>query len=325
MMTKFKKYTGKSVNTFSGFSILGLIVLFTGIRLFTCSFTPPEEPNSNLRDSYKIYPTDIPTNLSFAGESVPLEDFDVRERVDREIITNTYWQSQTLLMLKRANRYFPIIEEILKKHGIPEDFKYLALAESGLTNAVSPASATGFWQLMEGTADSYGLETGENVDERYNLEKSTEAAAKYIKEAKQKLGTWTLAAGAYNLGISGIQRQQERQKATSYFDLLLNEETARYVPRVLALKLIFENPDQYGFHVRKDQLYPELPVKTVTINSNITDLAEFAKTNGTNYKTLKLLNPWLREANLENTTGKQYLVKLPGKGFNDIYSPAKSR
>ncbi|PZD77901.1 lytic transglycosylase domain-containing protein [Mesonia sp. K7] len=264
---------------------------------------------------YNIYALPVPENLNFAGEKVPVDDPDIKERIDREMLVNTYWQSNGLLLIKRANKYFPMIEPILKKHGVPDDFKYLAIAESGLQQIVSPAGATGFWQIMEATAKEKGLEVNDNVDERYHIEKSTEAACKYLLESKEKFGSWTLAAAAYNAGNYGISNQQSRQEVTDYYDLLLNAETGRYVFRILALKTILSDPLNYGFNFSESDLYTEVPTYEVEVDTAVTDFAKFAKEYGINYKILKIHNPWLREKNLENRSGKKYQIKIPKTGY----------
>ncbi len=205
-------------------------------------------------NGYNVYALDVPTDLNFAGEQLPLDNPDIYERMDRELLVNTYWQSNGLLMFKRAQKYFPIIEPILKENGIPEDFKYLAVIESGLTNAVSPAGARGFWQIMKTTGRENGLEINSNVDERYHLEKATKVACKYLKEAKSKFGNWTLAAASYNAGKAGIGRRLEEQSVSDYYDLLLGEETGRYMFRIVALKEILTNAEKYGFNFREKDL-----------------------------------------------------------------------
>ncbi len=282
------------------------------IFLFINSINHPDNnPSKNTSDLYEIKALKIPDNLNFCGEKVPLKKEDIKERIDRELLVNTYWQSNGLLFLKRANKYFPVIEPILKKYNIPDDFKYLALIESGLQNITSPAGAKGFWQLMPKTAREYGLEVNTNVDERYNLEKSTEAACKYLLEAYDMFGNWTLAAAAYNAGKSGITKQIDRQKVTDYYDLLLGDETSRYVPRIVAVKEIMNHPKKYGFIYDEEDLYRMMPTRLVKVDTVITNLADFAKQNNINYKELKILNPWLRENKLNNKSRKLYFIKLP--------------
>lgn len=253
--------------------------------------------------------------LNFAGEKVPIQIADVSERFDRELIINEFYHSNTNLVIRRANRVFPIIEPILKKHNVPDDFKYLAVIESSLTNVVSPAGARGVWQFMPTTAKEYGMEVNESVDERYDLVKSTEAACKYLIDAKAKLGTWTLAAASFNGGIAGIQKQIEFQKVTSYYDLLLNEETSRYVFRILALKEIMLNPEMFGFKIEKEKLYEIIPTRKIEVDSSIVNLADFALVQGINYKVLKIHNPWLRDRKLVNTSKKVYVIEIPTSGY----------
>lgn len=268
-------------------------------------------------DGYKVFSLTLPAQVSFCGEPVPMDRIDVRERLDRELLVNTYWQSNTLLAHKRANRWFPLIEEVLRREGVPEDMKYLALVESNFANVVSPAGAAGYWQFMKETGQNYGLEVNSEVDERYNVEKSTLAACKYLKGAYAKYGSWALAAAAYNLGPGGVDKQLGRQKKENYFDLLLPEETSRYVFRILAMKEIIRTPERYGFHLRKRDLYPPYRTKRLEIKGPIEDIAAFALRQGTDYKTVKLLNPWLRDTKLTNKDGKTYALLLPAEGFHD--------
>ena len=269
----------------------------------------PVEPEE--KSYYAIFPFEVPGQITFAGEQVPLGYFDVYESLDRELLSNTFFHSQTIRMIKMANRYFPQIEPILASEGIPEDFKYLAIAESNLSNAVSPAGAVGFWQLLKGTGHDYGLEINSEVDERYHLEKSTVVACRYIRESYGKYLNWTMAAASYNAGRRGIDRQLDRQKETDYYDLLLNEETARYIFRILAIKLIMEDPAAYGFHLSNQDLYQPIVYDVVAVDGPVTDFADFAKQHNTNYKMLKFLNPWLRDNNLTNSQGKTYEIRVP--------------
>lgn len=254
----------------------------------------------------------IPEELFFAGEEVPIWNFDVKESLDREVMVNVFYHSQTLRYLKLAPRYFDIIEPILVKNNIPGDFKYLALAESGFDpRAASPAGAVGIWQFMKETGKEYGLEVNTEIDERYHIEKATEAACKFLKKSYEKFGDWTTVAASYNVGRNGIDKQVERQKETHYYNLLLNEETTRYVFRIIALKLIMENPVEYGFFVDESEKYPIIPSISIDVNGPVGNFADFAKTNGTNYKMLKMFNPWLRESFLTNKTAKTYSIKIP--------------
>lgn len=276
--------------------------------------TEKEKGKEKVTGDYNIYALPMPEKLDFAGEPVPLDDPDIYERMDRELLVNTYWQSNALLLIKRANKYFPIMEPILKEYGVPDDFKYLAVIESSLTQAVSPARATGFWQLMEGTAKDYGLEVNSNVDERYHIEKSTRAACKYLVKSWEKFGSWTMAAAAFNAGNAGISRQLDRQDAGAYYELLLGEETGRYVFRILALKEIMQNPEKYGFNYSEEHLYKHIPTYSVKVDTPVTDFAKFAKDHGINYKILKIHNPWLREVHLNNSSRKEYFIEIPEKG-----------
>ena len=263
----------------------------------------------------RVEALDIPNVMTFAGERVPLQDTDVRERLDREIHVNTYWHSNMLLMIKKANRFFSEIEPLLKKYNLPDDFKYLAVAESGLDNVTSHAGASGFWQFMKATGKEYGLEINNYVDERYNLELATKVAAQYLINSKELFGSWTNAAAAYNAGNAGITKQMKRQDATDYYSLLLNSETGRYVFRILAFKEILSNPEKYGFYVDQQDLYQAIPTKTIIIDTPVADFAKFAKQQGINYKILKIHNPWLRDTYLKNASGKAYSIKIPIAGY----------
>jgi membrane-bound lytic murein transglycosylase D len=276
---------------------------------------PMINTSSNVPQSVSL-PLSDPA-VDFAGEKVPYAaDFEIRERIDREILGNTFSHSRTMLVMKRAGRWFPVIEPILKANGVPEDLKYVAVIESDLGNVISPAGATGFWQFMKNTAPEFGLEVSEEVDERYDVQKSTEAACKYFKKAYAKFNSWTLAAASYNMGMAGVSKRLEEQKQNSYYDLDLNTETTRYVARILAMKSLFTNPKAYGFHISNADLYPQVSTTTVLVNSSITDLNVFAKENNTNLKILKELNPWLRKSVLTNAKGKTYEVKVPVADFN---------
>ncbi len=263
-----------------------------------------------------------PEQMYFAGEKVPLHIPDVRERLDREMHVNLYFHSNTILMLKRAQRWLPTIGEILKKNGIPEDFKYLSLIESSLENAISYRGAVGFWQLMEGTAKELGLTVNNEVDERYNPIKSTEVACEYLKRSYRKFGNWTNVAASYNIGIYGLQRRLDEQKEDSYYDLLLNSETSRYVFRILAVKEIIENDSYYGYKFPASHLYNEEPVKKVVVTETQSSLVDFAHEQGINYKLLKRHNPWLRTDRLTVRKGKSYTIDIPiiDKPDNDAYA-----
>lgn len=266
-------------------------------------------------NDYNIYALPIPKNLEFAGERVPLENPDIRERMDRELLVNAYWQSNGLLLMKRANKYFPIIEPLLEKYGLPDDFKYLAVAESALDYQSSPAGASGIWHFMTATGKEYGLEINSYVDERYDLEKATKVAADYLKKAKDRFGSWTMAAAAYNAGMAGMAKQMDRQKQSDYYDLLLNNETSRYVFRIIAIKEIMSNPKKYGFNFEQHDLYPPIPTYKVKVDYAVDDWADWVRQYGINYKILKLHNPWLRDTYLKNASGKVYYVEIPEKGY----------
>jgi membrane-bound lytic murein transglycosylase D len=253
----------------------------------------------------------LPSSLAFADEDVPLQIADVRERLDRELQINSYLHSSTLFIMKRAGRWLPAMEKILKENNIPEDFKYLPLIESALLNAVSPAEAVGFWQIVKSAGKFYGLEINAEVDERYDPIKSTHAACRYLQDAHRKFGNWTLAAASYNRGMNGLQKAIDNQKVKSYYELFLNEETSRYLFRLLAMKEIMENPAKYGFELADEELYQPEPVRYVEVNQTIKSWVDFSLKHGTNYKTLKRLNPWLRDEKLKVKPGKTYRIALP--------------
>ncbi|MBW3469184.1 lytic transglycosylase domain-containing protein [Arthrospiribacter ruber] len=259
----------------------------------------------------KVRTFDLPEEITFAGESVPLDIPDVMERFEREIYVNAYWQSNMILLMKRANRYLPTIEKILREQGVHDDFKYLAMAESGLMNVVSPAGARGFWQFMPATAKEHNLEVSDEVDERYHLEKSTLATCKYLKSSFAKFGNWTAVAASYNMGITGFGKRLQEQRQANYYDLLLVDETSRYVFRILAFKEIFENPLKYGFDLKESQLYQTPVYRELIVDSDIPNLAQWAIQHNSNYKELKLHNPWLRSTKLPVRRGKEYVIKLP--------------
>ena len=254
---------------------------------------------------------DLPGQLTFAGEPVPLDRSDLREQIDKELQINIYFHSNTIFLIKRANEWLPQFEPILKKHGIPDDFKYLPLIESGLLNVVSPANAVGFWQIVKSAGKENGLEISREVDQRYDPIKSAEAACKYLKKAHAKFGNWTLVAASYNRGMSGLDRAIQKQKVDSYYDLFLNEETSRYVFRILAIKEIIENPQRYGFKINPQHLYQKDSLRFVEVNSTIPDLVEFALQHGSNYKLLKRHNPWLRDDRLTVRKNEIYTIAFP--------------
>ena len=292
----------------SAFKFIFLILLFSGFNFYMRSQVSETIINNK---KLKVFALKSPNNLDFCGEKVPINFSDIKERLDRELLVNTYWQSNMMLLIKRANKWFPKIEAILNEEGVPDDFKYLAVIESGLENARSPRGAKGFWQLMPSTAKQFGLEVNSNVDERYHIEKSTRVACKYLKKAKSKFGSWTLAAASFNRGIYGIEKELIRQKVKNYYDLLLNSETSRYVFRILAVKDILSNPTSYGYVFEKSDLYNSTPVKIIHWDLPIENIAYFAKEQGINYKLLKIFNPWLIQNHLNNKSRKKYEIQIP--------------
>lgn len=296
----------KFYRAFSIFSIIAfMLIFFYGIDKNEVSSI------SNTHKTYKIKALKLPANLNLAGERVPLEIPDVKERMDRELLVNTYWQSNGLLLLKRANKYFPILEPLLEKYGLPDDFKFLALAESAFIDETSSAGAAGMWHFMKQTGKEFGLEINRNVDERYNIEKSTKVAAEYLKKSKERFGSWTLAAAAYNAGNYGIARRLKTQEVDNYYDALLPDETERYIFRILALKEIITNPEKYGFVYESQDLYEFKPTRIIEVDTAISNITRFAKGFGLTYKEFKSYNPWLRENHLNNKSRKLYHIKLP--------------
>lgn len=304
---------------FHSFLAMMSLVLLIGYIVYNES---GEEPSTGQREitteektgAYELGKTvsyDLPEKMEFAGERVPLEIPDVRERLDREIHINVYWHNNTIFLIKRAYRWLPQIEEILKKNGIPEDFKYMSVIESSLINDVSYKNAVGFWQFLRGTAKEFGLEVNREVDERYHPIKSTEAACRYLKKSYEKFGNWTIVAASYDRGRRGIERALDHQKVDSYYDLLLNDETSRYVFRILAAKEILENPSKYGFDISQEHLYQKEPVTEIEITNSIDDLVRFSKDLGINYKILKRHNPWLRTQKLTVRGGEKYEILIP--------------
>ncbi len=316
-MQQNKRYT-------SNFKIITAVFLsltFIGILGQKIFSQPKPELNDNTSVQYfvqqDVRSPELPATLAFAGENVPLENFDTRESLERELTVNMFWHSQTLLIIKLSNRFFPMIEPILKENNIPDDFKYLCAAESGLQQVVSPAKAVGFWQLLPTTGKELGLEINDQVDERYHIEKSTIAACQFLQKAYNMFGSWTMAAASYNMGTNGLTQQVSKQKSTSYHDLRLSEETSRYLFRILALKLIISNPQKYGFQLRPSELYPPYRYRVVQVDTAVPSWADFAAQFETNYKILKILNPWLRDAELQNKQKKTYSIKVPEKGFRE--------
>jgi membrane-bound lytic murein transglycosylase D len=304
---------------FTAFILIGTIIIILSIAQSFKGFSSKLNSGNPLSDTaYSIQSYKLPENVTFAGEKMPLENFDTRESLEREILISAYRHSSTILIIKRANRYFPIIEKILKKNNIPEDFKYLVAAESEYSNMVSPAGATGFWQIMPETGREKGMEINQIVDERYDVEKSTEFACEYFLESYAKYGNWTLTAASYNGGRSRMDEQLEIQKQNNYYDLLLSDETARYIFRAVAYKLVITDPETYGFNIGKDDLYPEMKYYEVKVDSSVASFSDFAKKFGTNYKLLKFLNPWLRKPFLTPKPNKEYIIKIPAEGMRNI-------
>lgn len=266
----------------------------------------------------KTVTMEIPDSLTFAGEPIPLDILDVSERLDRELHINTYWHNNSIFIYKRSNRWLPQIETILREEGVPDDFKYLAVIESGLLNVTSPAQAVGFWQFLKPTARELGLEVTKEVDERYHPLKATRAACEYLKKAHANFGSWTLAAASYNMGITGLKNRLEEQRVNSYFDLLLNEETSRYLFRALAAKELITNPEKYGFEIPYEHLYIQENLETVEITESIDDLVKFAQEHGINYKILKKHNPWLRRKALTVKKGESYIISIPADTTTDL-------
>jgi membrane-bound lytic murein transglycosylase D len=293
-------------------------VLVTVLLATQFSFRNNEANTSNKKrsneDRHQWFAPGIPDKLNFAGEPVPLERWDVEEKFDRELLLNYYSPGNIVYLIKLANKNFPIISERLKANGVPDDFKYLCIAESNMQGwAVSRAGAVGYWQFMNGTAPGYGLETSSQVDQRRDLEKSTDAACKYLKQAYAKFGNWTAAAASYNCGMGGYNSQATFQRTKNYYDLYLPEETNKYIFRILAFKYLLEHAEELGFTVADEEKYEPVPESVVTVSSSIPDLAAFAISNGTSYKILKLMNPWIKGKSLSVAKGKTYAIKLPAR------------
>ncbi|MBN1388018.1 MAG: lytic transglycosylase domain-containing protein [Bacteroidales bacterium] len=301
------------VKTLAGIGTAALVFVIIGL-MQDYSVELQNRDLSLQQDIQQIVSFELPDSLYFAGERVPLENFDTRESLDRELNSNAYFHSSTMLLIKRSNRYFPVIEPILKEYNIPDDFKYMAVAESNLANTVSPVGATGFWQFMNSTATEYGLKINDEIDERYHLEKSTAAACRYFLKSYEKYGNWTMVAASYNRGSNGVDNLMDIQEQDNYYDLLLPEETSRYLFRILSFKTIFSNPEAYGFNIPEEHLYPPLEFTTVTVDTTVNSFAEFAAVLGTNYKILKALNPWLRQPYLNVGSGESYEIKIPVDG-----------
>jgi membrane-bound lytic murein transglycosylase D len=307
------------MNRIVSYILLSIIILLLIVGLDRFVIHKKSELPGTNEQYYKIVAVPIPDKISFAGEQLPLDIFYVREALDRELSVNTYWHSATLQIIKKSQRWFPVFDSILRANNIPQDFKYLAVIESALSNVTSPAGAVGYWQFLKGTAKENGLEVNKEVDERYNVIKSTEAACRYFNKSYEKFGNWTLVAAAYNAGNRGVSRQIERQKTESFYDLLLSDETTRYIYRLAAMKIIFENPQIYGFYIDNEDVYPTISTRNVIVDYKIEDFADFAKDNGVSYKLLKYFNPWLRQSYLKNRKKKVYKITIPMPPFDHTH------
>ncbi|SMD35404.1 Transglycosylase SLT domain-containing protein [Reichenbachiella faecimaris] len=295
--------------------LVGGAVIYWAERIFSNNTpesntapTPVVEIKEN-NHSIKGYP--VPEAMTFAGEKVPLDRMDVRERLDREVQVNAFWHSNSIILLKRAQRWLPLLDSILAANDIPTDFKYLAVAESGLDQVISPAKAVGFWQIMKSTAEDFGLIVNKQIDQRYDPIRSTEAAVEYLKKAYKKFGNWTVVAAAYNMGMSGAASVIENQRATSYYDMVMSEEPSRYVFRILALKNMLENPETFGFVV--DEAYSPERMENIIVEVSVNNWNDFAAKNGTNYYQLKRLNPWIRAYDMRVKSGQKFEVKIPAR------------
>ena len=293
--------------------IAAIVACILGIRALKIAEKRPVSLEQIALRSNDIEFTD---DLTFAGERVPLEMFNIRERYERELLSTCYFHSNTMLLMKRSSRWFPVIVPILQKYGVPEDFKYLCIAESTLTNAVSPTGAVGFWQFMERTAKEYGLEINKDVDMRYNVELETEAACQYFLKSYEIYHNWTLVAASFNAGTTRLNKFLRTQKVNSYYDLLLADETERYIFRILAFKTILENPEKYGIYVSKNLEYKPFKYKIVIVDKSVESWADFALEHDITYKLLKIFNPWLRSNSLKVSKGEIYEIKIPKKPFN---------
>ncbi|MDA3907095.1 MAG: lytic transglycosylase domain-containing protein [Bacteroidales bacterium] len=288
--------------------LIGILISFSFSNKYEIT---PDEYADGFEENTKVFAVEIPRNMKFADEKVPLDRFYVEEAFEREMTVNTYFHSSSIILIKRANRWFPIIEPILEKNNIPEDFKYLAVAESGLVHVVSSAGATGIWQIMKQTGREYGLEVNNDIDQRYDVELATEAACKYLNKAYEKYGNWTLVAASYNAGMGKISDEIVRQQQNNYYDMIFNEETGRYVYRIIALKALLEKPEDYGFYLRRKDLYKPYKLDKITVDTAINDIPGFAKSYDLNYKEFKIYNPWIRQAYLANKSGRTYTILVP--------------
>ena len=293
------------------FPLFGFVAGIIFTMLIFLSYTSKKSLTSFFELPQQIKSVNLNKPFDFAGEPMPVNE-DTRERLDRELSVNAYWQSTTLLHLKLANKYLPVVERILAENGIPDDFKYLAIAESGLRNVTSSASAKGYWQFMKPAATEMGLEISEDVDERLHIEKSSKAACNYIKQLHRRFGNWTNVAGAYNVGPTAFARTLEEQKESNYYDVNINDETSRYLFRIIAIKEIVKNPHDFGYFVDDTEKYNlNSNLKTLSITTSIPSLADFAHQQGITYRILKFYNPWLINNKLTVVPGKEYIIKVP--------------
>lgn len=312
-MTTLKKTLSHFKNINPTLLVVLFFIAFCAIYLFLKTFIYPPTRNeiSFTNNNYNILGLNIPSNLSFCGEKIPFNTYEIKINLEQEFFNNAYWKANSSVLFSKAQKWFPYLESILKKEGVPEDFKYVALIESHLSNIVSPAGAAGFWQLIPASAQNYGLEVNNYVDERYHVEKATKAACMHFKEAYSVFKNWTLSAAAYNLGIGGIQAALKKQNANSYYELLLNKETGSFVYRILAYKTLFESPSHFGVKKKKWNYLPLIQFKTYKIDSSITNLTAFAKHIGCNKVTIRFFNPWLLQDILPNPDKKIYEIRIP--------------
>jgi len=298
-----------------------LFALFVAFYVVLKIFVLPPTPNtvSYTNNNFYVFDLNIPADLEFCGERIPSNDFDIKRDLEKEFFNSAYWKNNSLALFQKAQRWFPYIEPILKHEGVPDDFKYLCVIESHLSNAASPAGAAGFWQLVPSSARNYGLEVNSEIDERYHVEKSTHAACGHIKDAYAVFKNWTLSAAAYNRGIGGIQKAMAKQKTNNYHDLLLNRETGSFVYRILAYKTLFSSPGHFGIKKKKWNYYPKIQYKIFKVDSSIQSLSVFAKIIGCTAGAIRLFNPWLLKDELNNPAKKTYEIRIP-KNMEADYS-----
>jgi len=299
---------------------VAMLLVYILLKIFLLS---PSANNVSYTDSnFSVLGLNIPKNLDFCGEKIPSNDLEIKADLEKEFFNNNYWKSNSKVLFRKAQRWFPYIEPILKQEGIPDDFKYLAVIESHLSNVVSPVGAAGFWQLVPVTAGYFGLEVNSEVDERYDVEKATHAACQHLKQAYRVFNNWTLSAAAYNRGIGGILKAMKQQNTNSYYELLLNSETGSFVYRILAYKTLFSSPEHFGIKKRKWNYFPKIPYKVYMVDSSITNISNFANHIGSTVGTIRLYNPWLLQNTLTNPGKKMYQIKIP-KGAGDYSDYAR--